>query len=323
MNKPAVVSPVSGQVVVVGSINVDQVVRVNRHPRPGETLIGTSMVLLPGGKGANQAVAAARLGAAVALVGAVGSDGRADDATALLLDAGVDLTAVQRVPGPSGLALITVADDGENTIVVLPGANAAVVGESVTRSAGVIAGAAVLVLQGEIPAAGIAAAARLATGRLVLNLAPVIELETAVILRADPLVVNEHEAALVLSALRAETKPSSAGVELAGVELADVELVAGLRACGVPSVVLTRGALGAICADDAGTQEMPAPTVIAVDTSGAGDAFVGALSARLAVGDTLAAAVRLAVRVGAFAVLSEGTQPSYPMLNDELPAVHT
>ncbi|WP_312875970.1 ribokinase [Arthrobacter terrae] len=311
MSIPASASPIPSQVVVVGSINVDQVIRVNRHPRPGETLIGRSLVLLPGGKGANQAVAAARLGAAVALVGAVGSDGLAGDATALLAGAGVDLSAVQQVPGPTGLALITVADDGENTIVVVPGANAALDAPAVGRSADVIAAAAVLVLQGEIAAAGIAAAVQLAAGRVVLNLAPVIELDPAVILRADPLVVNEHEAALVLSALRPGVEPSNA----------DRELVARLRECGIPSVVLTRGALGAICADDGGIEEVPAPAVPAVDTSGAGDAFVGALSARLAAGATLPEAVRLAVRVGAFAVQSEGTQASYPTLDDQLPEV--
>lgn len=311
MSIPVAASPVPGQVVVVGSINTDQVIRVDRHPRPGETLIGTSMVLLSGGKGANQAVAAARLGAAVALVGAVGSDSRAGNATALLADAGVDLSAVRQVTGPTGLALITVADDGENTIVVVPGANAAMDAPAVHRFADVIATGAVLVLQGEIPAAGIAAAARLATGRLVLNLAPVIELDPVVIRRADPLVVNEHEAALVLSALRPGMEPPSA----------DMELVVRLRECGITSVVLTRGALGAICADDGGTQEVPAPAVSAVDTSGAGDAFVGALSARLADAATLPEAVRLAVRVGAFAVQSEGTQPSYPTLDDVLPAV--
>ena len=116
----------SGTIVVVGSINVDQIVSVARHPLPGETLIGSSLVLLPGGKGANQAVAAAQLGGKVSMVGAVGNDGQAPAATEILASSGVDLASVATVDGPSGLALITVSEDGENSIVVVPGANAAV-----------------------------------------------------------------------------------------------------------------------------------------------------------------------------------------------------
>jgi ribokinase len=305
------VSISASTVVVVGSVNVDQLITIDRHPLPGETLIGTSMTLLPGGKGANQAVAAAQLGATVRLVGAVGRDSQAEVATGLLTSAGVDLAALRTVPGPTGLALVTVADDGENTIVVIPGANATMGAEAVQASADVIAAAAVVVLQGEIPAAGIVAAARLATGRVVLNLAPVIDLDAAAIKRADPLVVNEHEAALVL----AQVEPGSV------IPTDDAELVDRLREWGVASVVLTRGAKGAICADRDGTHSVASPTVVAVDSSGAGDAFVGALSAQLAAGATLLDAVRLAVRVGAFAVQGRGTQTSYPSADDELPMV--
>ncbi len=299
----------NGSVVVVGSINVDQVIRVARHPLPGETLIGKSINILPGGKGANQAVAAAQLGAAVAMVGAVGNDAQATIATSILSRAGVDLSAVQTVDGSTGLALINVSDDGENTIVVIAGANAAMVPDAVERSAELIKKAAVVVLQGEIPAAGIAAAARLATGRVVLNFAPVIELEGAVLRIADPLVVNEHEAALVL----AQIEP---GTEL---PREDAELAAQLRGHGIPSVVLTRGELGAICSDAQGTTLLAAPKVNAVDTSGAGDAFVGALSAQLAAGASLLEAARFATRVGAYAVQGTGTQQSYPSVGDELP----
>ncbi|MBC7442289.1 MAG: ribokinase [Ramlibacter sp.] len=301
-----------GSVVVVGSINVDQLIRIDRHPQPGETLIGSSMEFLPGGKGANQAVAAAQLGASVRMVGAVGRDSQAQVATAILTSAGVDQSAVRTVDGPTGLALVTVADDGENTIVVIPGANALMGTEAVQASAAVIAAAAVVVLQGEIPAAGIVAATRLATGRVVLNLAPVIPLDAAAIRRADPLVVNEHEAALVLAQLAPHLI----------IPTEDAELVARLREWGVASVVLTRGAKGAICADRDGTHNVASPTVVAVDSSGAGDAFVGALSAQLAAGVPLSQAVRLAVRVGAFAVQGRGTQTSYPTLADVLPTVN-
>ena len=300
-------------VVVVGSINADQVVTVARHPLPGETLIGGSITMLPGGKGANQAVAAALLGAEVSMVGAIGRDAYAHTATTILESANVDLSSVRTVDSPTGLAVITVSDDGENTIIVIPGANAAVDADVVDRSADLIAGAAVVVLQGEIPAAASAAAARWATGRVVLNLAPVIELDVATVAAADPLVVNEHEAALLLAQLTPGAEPPAS----------DAEAVARLREWGVRSVVLTRGALGAIIADADGTDAVPSPAVVSVDSSGAGDAFVGALGARLAAGDSLREAVGLAVRVGAFAVQSRGTQPSYPHAGDILPEVRT
>ncbi|AJT43195.1 ribokinase [Psychromicrobium lacuslunae] len=294
---------------MVGSINVDQTVRVQRLPSPGETLLGSSITIGPGGKGANQALAAARLGATVSLIGAVGDDASAAAATELLQSAGVDLSAVTSVAGPTGLALIYLADDAENTIVVVPGANAAMDASMVETSAARIAEAAVVVLQGEIPADGIATAVRLSTGRMVLNLAPVVALDHSLIRAANPLVVNEHEAALVLSQLDAE----------AAVPAEDEALVVALRAQGVPGVVLTRGAQGAICSDQAGTFSVPAPRVNAIDSSGAGDAFVGALSARLAMGETLLEASHYAARVGAFAVQSHGTQASYPHSGDALP----
>ena len=309
---PVAGAPLSG-VVVVGSINADQVTTVARHPLPGETLIGTSIAVLPGGKGANQAVAAALLGARVSMVGAIGLDALAASATTILESANVDLSGVRTVDGPTGLAVITVAADGENTIIVVPGANAAVDADVVGQSADLIAGAAVVVLQGEIPAAAITAAAGLARGRVVLNLAPVIELDPATIAAADPLIVNEHEAALLLAQLTPGTAAPAS----------DAEAVARLREWGVTSVVLTRGALGAIVSDSEGTDAVASPVVEAVDSSGAGDAFVGALSARLAAGDSLRDAAGLAVRVGAFAVQSRGTQPSYPHAGDILPEVRT
>lgn len=301
----------AGAVVVVGSINLDQVVTLARHPQPGETLIGTSMTLLPGGKGANQAIAAARLGASVTMIGAVGDDVHARAATSLLVGSGVDVSRVATASGPTGLAIVNVDSTGENTIVVVPGANASMDGQAVETHADAVSGAAVVVLQGEIPATGISAAMRLASGRVVLNLAPVIDIDPEIVRAADPLVVNEHEAGLLLTQLvHGDSVPDGDG-----------DLVAALRLWGIRSVVLTRGAKGAICSDSSGTHEVPAPTVTAVDTSGAGDAFVGALSGALAGGSTLLAAVRNAVRVGAFAVQSSGAQSSYPTLHDRLPEV--
>jgi ribokinase len=311
MTQPLPASSSRPSVVVVGSINVDQVVVVERLPQPGETVIGSSLSLLPGGKGANQAVAAARRGAATTMIGAVGDDAHASLALSVLTASGVDVRFVEVVPGATGLAAISVGADAENTIVVVPGANAAVHEAIVERHAAVLADAAVVVLQGEIPAASVERAARLAGGRVVLNLAPVIPVDPAVVRAADPLVVNEHEAALVLAQLR---PGQEAPVEDAG-------RVAALRAEGITSVVLTRGAAGVIVADESGTSHLPSPRVEAVDTSGAGDAFVGALSASLATGTSLAEAAREAVRVGAYAVTGVGTQSSYPTLDDELPSV--
>lgn len=302
------------RVTVVGSINVDEIAIVQRHPLPGETLLAISSAVAPGGKGANQAVAAARLGASVRLVGAVGDDERDAVALSLLSDAGVDLSAVAHTNASTGVARITVDAEGENTIIVIPGANSEVDAAFVTEHEDVIAAAAVVVLQGEIPASGTARAASCATGRVLINLAPVIKIPPAALHAADPLVVNEHEARLLLSALTGVSSP---------VLESDEEVARRLHAHGMRSVVLTRGEHGAICADDDGITVIPSPRVIAVDTSGAGDAFVGALAARLATGDDLRTAARFAARVGAFAVQASGAQQSYPWAGDELPgAVH-
>ena len=347
-------------VVVVGSVNADLLTTVDQHPRPGETVLGRTLDVLPGGKGANQAVAAAQLGAQTALVGAVGSDQFAEPALAGLRAAGVDLGAVTAVEGSTGVAQVTVSADGENAIVVIPGANASVDDVVVDAYAELVGEAAVVVVQGEIPRTGIEAAARHTQGRLVVNLAPVVDVDREVLLAADPLVVNEHEAALVLAMLDASSGPveaASSGTPSSGAEVPDgvatgssttgkattgsapeetepedtaVEtdrgtaddeqrVVDALLAHGVPSVVLTVGARGALVVDGSGTTLVPSPRVEAVDTTGAGDAFVGALAYRLSEGDGLVEAARLAARVGAYAVRGSGAQPSYPWAGDPLP----
>jgi ribokinase len=313
---------VGAGVVVVGSINVDQVVTVDRLPLPGETLIGTSMTLLPGGKGANQAVAAARRGAATTMIGAVGDDVHASAALPLLVESGVDVERVATAEGPTGLAVVSVGSDSENTIVVVPGANASVDEEAVARHAEVVSRSAVVVLQGEIPVSGIERAARLATGRLVLNLAPVVAVSAEVVRLADPLVLNEHEGRLLLELVAPEAAERLAGRDASDAASAggDAAVVAELRGLGVASVVLTRGAAGALVSDASGSWSVPSPRVRAVDSSGAGDAFVGALSAALAGGSSLLEAAQEAVRVGAYSVTTAGTQPSYPGVDDELPS---
>ena len=308
---PAPTPSTEGAIVVVGSVNVDLLAQVRRHPRPGETLHGTGGQMLPGGKGANQAVAAARLGARVAMVGAVGSDVQAEAALSALREAGVDLGHVAEIEGPTGLAIVTVAEDGENSIVVIAGANDAMDAARVRAAAEVISAARIVVCQGEIPRDGIEALPALVRGRFLHNPAPVMELDPAVLRASDPLVVNQHEAGLVLAQLAPdEDAPED-----------PEQILRALLATGIPSAVLTLGADGSLVADQAGVRRVPPAPVEAVDTTGSGDAFIGALALGLARGDDLATAARLASRVGAFAATGEGAQPSYPTAADELPAL--
>jgi len=305
-------------VVVVGSTNVDLVLTVPRHPQPGETLIGGSGALFAGGKGANQAVAAARLGARTAMVGAVGDDPNAAIALRELVGAAVDVDAVARVPGPTGLAVVTLSDDGENTIVVVPGANASVTTDAVDAAAAVIRDARICLLQAEIPLAAVERAAEIAASskvRVVLNLAPACRLPLDTLRRADPLVVNEHEVALLLGWL----DPADALGEPPADPDAALDRARAVRAYGVRSVVVTLGRLGSVGAGPEGEWALPAPDVRVRDTTGAGDAFVGALAAGLAAGDTLHAAATTATRVASFSVQQLGAQASYPWKDDPLP----
>ncbi len=275
-------------VVVLGSANLDLVVRAERHPRSGETLLGADYREFPGGKGLNQAVAASRAGAAVAFVGAVGDD----PAGTRLLDeaesAGVDLAHVRVVSGvPTGRALITVADDGDNTIVVVPGANLHVSPELPTGT--------ILLAQLEIPLPAVLtgfASARARGARTLLNPAPATALPTELVATTDVMIPNEHEAAV-----------------LGGDD--------ALVAAGVETVVTTLGADGAAVrrADRSGRGEhrrVPAPQVVPVDTTGAGDAFCGVLAARLAAGAELDDALTWALAGGSLATTVAGAVPSLP-----------
>ncbi len=293
-----------GRVVVLGSLNADVFARVERHPRPGETVLGSGGEVRAGGKGANQAAAAALAGARVVMVGAVGSDAYAAVATGNLAQAGVSLEAVRRVDGPTGLALITVSADGENSIIVIPGANAQV-GEPELAQLDSLDAGDVLVLQGEVPVGAVTAAAEIAAARgarVVINLAPVVPLPGGVLRLADPLVVNEHEGAGALELLDGD--PCG---------LSPSELCETLRSRGVPSVVMTLGGEGSLIAAATGpVAQIPAEKVTVVDTTGAGDAFAGALAAGLCNGDDLIEAAHRATRFAAEAVQHEGAQDSYP-----------
>jgi ribokinase len=294
-------------IVVLGSANADLVVAVQHRPGPGETVLGADTVVAPGGKGANTAVAAARLGASVVLLGALGDDQYGGLLRDSLAAAGVHLDLVRGSTRPTGTAYITVTPDGENSIVVSPGANAEVSADDVLAAAGTLRAARVLVCSLEVPVPAVERAVAVAVSagvRPVLNLSPATRLRRHTLAWLDPLVVNEHEAAWLLDA---------AAGGLPGTELARRLLDLGPR-----SVVVTLGAAGAAVADPGEVVEVPAPEVRAVDTTGAGDAFTGALAARLAEGEKLATAVRFAVRVAATSVTRPGAQPSYPVAGDVL-----
>lgn len=279
--------------LVLGSANADLVVEVARRPGGGETVLGGDTAVLPGGKGANTAVAAGRLGASVALLGAVGDDSYGSLLRASLSSAGVDTSLVGMSERPTGIAYITVTPDGENSIVVSPGANSAVSVSDV--DAVVWDGVRVLVCSLEVPlptvehAVAVAAAAGV---RPILNLSPVASLADRTLAALDPLVVNEHEAAQLASSSE------------------------GLLELGPRSAVVTLGARGAAVVLPDGVVEVPAPSVDPVDTTGAGDAFTGALAARLAAGDSLRDAAAYAVRVAAASVTKLGAQPSYPTADE-------
>ena len=271
-----------GRVVVLGSLNVDLVATVERHPKPGETVLADgSLQRFAGGKGGNQAVAAAAAGARVSLVGAVGSDDAGHAYLERLRSWGVDVSAVRTVDGiPTGQAWITVDDEGENSIVVIAGANAHVTSDHLEGVSDLGPGD-VLLLQLEVPMRSVAAAARTAHGRgarVVLNAAPYAALPHDVAALADPLVVNEHEA----------------------LQLADSEVAP-------TSVLVTFGAAG--CSWDGQRSDgIPVDDADVVDTTGAGDAFCGALAAALAAGASRQEAVTAASEAGAAAVRHRGAQ---------------
>ena len=301
----------SYDLVVVGSANADLVVGVQRRPGAGETVLGSDLVTHPGGKGANQAVAAARLGAGTGLLARVGADANGELLTDSLRRAGVDTSGVLVGGAPTGVALITVDPSGDNSIVVSPGANARLTPEDIHRAEQLLAAARVVSLQLEIPVETVAAAVAVAERngtRVVLNPSPPAPLPAEVLAVCDPLIVNEHEARFMLGTVGhpAADAPSTSAEEWA------VALLAG----GPRSVVVTLGAEGALLADASGTRRVAGVKVRAVDTTGAGDAFTAALAWRLGLGESLAEAARFAVRVGAAAVTRPGAQESYPTLDE-------
>jgi ribokinase len=296
-------APQGAQVVVLGSLNMDLVVRTPRHPIPGETLLGHGFTTTPGGKGANQAVAAARLGATTAMIGRVGDDAYGQALRANLEREGIQHQAVRTSPASeTGVAMIQVDDASQNSIVVIPGSNAELSLTDVEDADALLASARLVVCQLEVPQATVAHAFRRARahgGTTLLNAAPAMALPEALLSLVDWLVVNESEAEA-----------------LAGCPVADpdqaAQAIARLRALGCRRVLVTLGAQGVVADLETGLHHYPAHPVTAVDTTGAGDTFVGGFAAALARGAEVAAAIREGQAAAAIAVTRPGAQAAIP-----------
>jgi ribokinase len=293
---------VSHKILVVGSLNMDLVVQAQRHPRVGETILGDSFQTFPGGKGANQAVAAARLGGQVGMVGRVGQDPFAQVLRAELERSGVEARYVEvDEKAPTGVALITVDREGQNTIVVVPGANGQLSQEHIYKAEAAFQDAAVLLVQLEIPLETVFLAVEMAARhgvKVLLNPAPAAQLADDLLARTDILIPNQHELAI----LSGET-----GLEPG---------VARLRARGARSVLVTLGADGIYYADQERSFYQPALAVQAVDTTAAGDAFVGGFGLALAEGSSLSEAIEWGRTAGALAVTRAGAQSSLPFRSE-------
>jgi ribokinase len=289
----------SSPIVVVGSLNMDLVIRTLRHPQPGETLLGSNFQTFPGGKGANQAVAAARLGGQVRMIGRVGMDAFGETLLENLIRDGIDTTFVRKTPETaSGVALITLDAVGQNTIVVASGANGLLTPQDIQESSAAFDGAAAVLLQLETPLETVAYAIDLARKkkvRVVLNPAPARSLDEKLLKQVDFLVPNQNELAL-----------------LTGVQ--DIELAANsMIGLVTGAVIVTLGGDGVLIVQKKNkSQHILAYTVPVVDTVAAGDAFVGAFVLGLAEGKNMRDAAMFGNAAGAIAVTHPGAQPSLP-----------
>ena len=282
-----------GAVVVVGSINMDLVVRVPHLPGPGDTVLGDRLVTIPGGKGANQAVAAARLGGHVRMIGRVGGDAFGAELLAGLKEDGVDTSGVAIDPTqPSGVALIVVDSRGQNTVTVAPGANSTVGDYELSRLKGGLRPDDVVVLQLEIPLGAVSGAieiARSAGAKVVLNAAPSAALEGKPTPHVDLLIVNESEAR-----------------DLGGVE----------RLGSPGALAVTLGEAGSVLYENGRMTRIEPRSVEAVDSTAAGDAFIGAAAFAIARGSSTLEAVQLGGAAGAAAATKLGARPSLPRVDD-------
>jgi ribokinase len=292
-------------ILVIGSLNADLVVRTPHFPAPGETIQGADLVIIPGGKGANQAVAAARLGASVAMIGCVGADAFGATLIENLKQNHIDATGVLRDgAAATGTAIIIVDSNGENSIVLSPGANGKVSHREI--ESGAMADAKLLLLQLEIPMEAVLHSARLAKDngvRVILNPAPAREIPDELLEIADYLVPNETELGL-----------------LAGTTITDkdsLEAAAGsLVARGATNVIVTLGEKGAMIVNKSGNEYVTSFSVKPVDTTGAGDAFIGGMASLLMQHKSLKDAVKYGCACGALATTKFGAQPSLPTAHE-------
>ena len=289
----------SGRVVVLGSLNTDFVVTAERLPRPGETVLGGTLAIHPGGKGANQAVAAARAGAEVIFIGAVGADAYADAAVDALAAEGIDVTGVRRLGGATGAALVAVGPRGENQIVVAPGANAELVVDEAELAAVLEPDGTVLLTVLEVPMPAVVAAvtaARSAGRRSIVNPAPARALPAELLAAAPILTPNEHELVVGIG----NDDPAAALAELAARVAAPI--------------VVTQGPAGALLAEGQRRERFDGHAATRlVDTTGAGDTFNGVLAAWLAGGAALTEAIRAANVAGALSVAAAGARAGMPV----------
>lgn len=290
-------------VVVVGSLNMDLVMRTPRVPVGGETLHGHEFSTLPGGKGANQAVACARLGAKVSMIGQVGNDGFGTTLRDGLAADGIDVSGVlQTTAVGTGVAMILVEDIGQNRIVLAAGANGALTPDDIEAQAALIGGAAMLVLQLEVPMPVVERAIAIAHNAgvpVLLNPGPAKPLAEALWSQIDLLIPNESEAELLSGIAVTDAASAYTAARV-------------FRQRGVKCVLITLGANGVAVIDDAGERHLPAHVVKAVDTTAAGDTFIGGLTAGLVEGMAMDEAVALGQRASALCVTRHGAQPSIP-----------
>ena len=293
----------AANIVVLGSINMDLVVQCNKLPDRGETIIARSSSEVPGGKGANQAVSASRAGGSVALIGRVGSDAFGEKLLSNLRRDTVDVTRTLQVTDcASGIALVTVESSGENSIVVVPGANGRVTSDDVANVKGAIADADLVVVQLEIPLDAVREAIQIARGARVpvlLDPAPMPDSLPDALLNVDLICPNQSEAAALVGHAVDSLKEAAAAVP-------------ELHRRGAKQVIITLGGLGTVVSDGGSCRSIPPFPVAAVDTTAAGDAFAGALAVRWAEGAELFEAATFASAAGAIAATRPGAQPSLP-----------
>lgn len=285
-------------IAVVGSTMMDLVAYVDRAPAAGETVVGQRFVSGFGGKGANQAVAARSFGADVSLVACVGDDAYGTQTLDHLVELGIDVQAVRRVPGSTGVAPIWVESDGTNRIIIVPGANLNLTAEMAASAIDALASVDVVIGQLEVPQAATAAGFRAARQRgavTILNPAPFAALDPQLLELCDWLVPNEHELAAIV-----------------GSDVTDDDALLRAAATTGTSLLVTLGAAGAAFVDGDDVRRSPAPIVTARDTTGAGDAFIGAFAYGLAAGRDAYGSIDLGLRTASDSVTRDGTQSSFP-----------